>query len=460
MDIVDNTQSIAKPAAPERLITGGQLSYVATAGNMELVSFRTSLAGATEVKIGRGQRRCWRIDETTIGITIPDDCMSATHARLSASHGSWTIHDAGSKNGTFVAGERAADTPVASGQIIECGNSIFVYRDTIAHKPIADVVDSTELSREFCTATLHGGLADALANLRTVSESGLPILVTGETGTGKELLARHIHRLSRRRGKFIAVNCGAVASTLLESELFGHIRGAFSGAHQNKTGLIRASNGGTLFLDEVGELSPPAQVALLRVLQESEVVPVGSSTPIPINLRILAATHRDLRALVDEGDFREDLYARLAGYRFEMPRLANRLEDFGIIVANVAASLETKLSIDRTVLRTLMRHPWQRNIRELQQFLHAATATCDGDITWNRLPPALRDAIQPHAPSDVPSSVFSRFSDPGLARRLTTLLARHRGNVSAVARSLGKERNQVRRWCDHLDIDITSYRAR
>ena len=213
----------------------------------------------------------------------------------------------------------------------------------------------------------------------------LPVLVLGESGTGKELLARAIHCASPRlAGPFVVVNCGALTDTLLETELFGHKRGSFTGAVEDRVGLFQQADGGTLFLDEVGETSPAFQVKLLRVLQEGEVRPVGSSRTIPVDVRVVSATHRRLEDEVREGRFREDLYYRIAGLTLEMPPLRERPGDILPIAEqllhDVAAELRRPVAGFADDARALlMGHPWPGNIRELRNELARALALCDDD---------------------------------------------------------------------------------
>src|SRR5262249_43364073 len=159
--------------------------------------------------------------------------------------------------------------------------------------------------------------------------STIPVQVRGDSGTGKELVSREVHRRSARTGAFVAVNCGALPTGLVESELFGFRKGAFSGATEDREGLVRAASAGTLFLDEIGDLPAPSQAAFLRVLQERAVLPVGGTSPIPVDFRLISATHRNLDELAANGKLREDLLARLSGFRIDLPRLKHRLEDLG-----------------------------------------------------------------------------------------------------------------------------------
>src|SRR5437588_230906 len=167
----------------------------------------------------------------------------------------------------------------------------------------------------------------------------IPVLLLGETGTGKELIARAVHDLSGRTGPFLAVNCGALPETLVESELFGYRKGAFSGAYEDRPGLVRSSDKGTLLLDEIGSLPLPAQAALLRVLQEEEVVPVGATRPLRVNLRVVAATHEDLGVLASQELFRADLLARLSGFTLDLPPVRERREDVGLFLTSLLRKL-------------------------------------------------------------------------------------------------------------------------
>jgi DNA-binding NtrC family response regulator len=214
--------------------------------------------------------------------------------------------------------------------------------------------------------------------IRRVASYDVPILILGETGTGKELVAAAVHRLSRRRhARFEAVNCGALTRELLRSELFGHERGAFTGAVDRRDGLLREADGGTVFLDEVGEMAPDAQAMLLRFLGDGEVRAVGASRTGHVDVRLIAATHRDLRAALGPGGFREDLYYRLRRVVLAVPPLRDRLDDLPILVEHVrrAANARHGLAIDGVraeLLDRLAGHPWPGNVRELEAVLEEA----------------------------------------------------------------------------------------
>ncbi|HEY9191625.1 MAG TPA: sigma-54 dependent transcriptional regulator, partial [Methyloversatilis sp.] len=231
-----------------------------------------------------------------------------------------------------------------------------------------------------------GSPLDAVCEMAArVARYDLSVLVLGESGTGKELLARAIHYASPRSGgAFVVENCAAIPETLLESELFGHKRGAFTGAFEDHTGLFQRADGGTVFLDEIGETSPAFQVRLLRVLQEGEVRPVGGTHAVPVDVRVIAATHRDLEQRVRDGLFREDLYYRIAGVTFTMPSLRERVGDIEPIARRVVDEVGVQLgrpgaSLSDEAMACLMGYPWPGNIRELRNELARALALSDSE---------------------------------------------------------------------------------
>jgi len=229
--------------------------------------------------------------------------------------------------------------------------------------------------------------------VESASEYKTTVLITGESGSGKEVVARTIHDLSDRASEpFIGINCGAIPDTLIESEFFGHVKGAFTGASESKPGLFREANGGTLFLDEIGELSLSMQVKLLRVLQEEEVRPVGEPKPLKVDVRILAATARELEAEVEAGRFRPDLFYRLNVFRIVVPPLRDRGEDLPVLVDSLLETLSERVGksvepVDRDVIAALRSHPWPGNVRELENCLERALILARGRrLTVDLLP--------------------------------------------------------------------------
>jgi len=227
-------------------------------------------------------------------------------------------------------------------------------------------------------------MRSVVERIRAVAGSTSTVLIVGESGTGKELVARAIHDLSPRKNRpFIAVNCGAIAESLLESELFGHVKGAFTDARQSREGVFEQAHQGTLFLDEIGEMSLGMQVKLLRVIQERRVRRVGGSEETPVDVRVIAATHRDLIQMVREGTFREDLYYRIDVIQLPLPPLRDRLDDIPLLVAEFANRLfqsgVTKRAFSPSAMSALMRHPWLGNVRELENVVERALTMAPGD---------------------------------------------------------------------------------
>ena len=243
-------------------------------------------------------------------------------------------------------------------------------------------------------------MLEVFAKVRRVAPHFRTVLVTGATGTGKELVAHALHRLSpASRGRFVVCNCSALVDTLMESELFGHVRGAFTGAVQDKAGLFEHANGGTIFLDEIGELSPAAQAKLLRVLQDHQIQRVGSLTPREVDVRVVAATHRNLRAMVQAGQFREDLYYRLAVIEIPLPTLTRRREDMPLLTRHFIEKFSQEYNkpisgLARRAQTRLSMYPWPGNVRELENVIGNACMMADGNlIDIQDLPERFRVAV-------------------------------------------------------------------
>ncbi len=256
---------------------------------------------------------------------------------------------------------------------------------------------------------------------RVAVEGASTVLIHGESGTGKELVARAIHVLSPRYGgNFVPVNCAAIPEELLESELFGYVKGAFTGANQAKTGRIRYADGGTLFLDEIGDMKPALQAKLLRVLQEREFEPVGGLKPVPVDVRIVAATHRDLEKLVAEGTFREDLYYRLSVIPLVVPPLRSRDEDIPLLanefIRILSRNRKTVLkAFSDEALEALKSYPWPGNVRELENLVQRLLILHDDEVVQLRdLPERYLDGRPAGSPSAAPTGGFAAWSDDGV----------------------------------------------
>src|SRR6266849_198815 len=428
---------------------------------------RFYLHDADVVTIGRGdslsmQRR--KQDGVIVTrIEIPDPRMSSTQAQLQSVLGSWVIQDTGSKNGTWLDGRRVTSAPLRDGALMELGHSFLLYREAL---PSAgpELLDARELRpRAPGLATLSPVLGAELDRLELVARSRVSILIRGETGTGKEVIASAIHQLSGRPGRFIAVNCGALSQNLVESELFGYRRGAFSGATEDRPGLVRSSEKGTLLLDEIGDLPLPAQAAFLRVLQEEEVLAVGATHPVEVDLRVVASTHRDLDALVGEERFRSDLLARLSGFSLSLPPLRERREDLGLLIAallrKLAGDAANGVTFAPEAARALLLHRWPLNVRELEKCLSGAIVLArEGRIELEHLPSSLRTREGTFPPATATPRLSKQEEERSRHDRLVTLLRENDGNVTAVAREMDKPRTQVQRWLRRLGIDPLSFR--
>ena len=282
-------------------------------------------------------------------------------------------------------------------------------------------------------------LRSCLLDLEAAASHRSTVLLLGESGSGKELCARHLHSCSPRREHcFVALNCAALSATLLESELFGHEKGAFTGAHAQRLGRFEAADGGTLFLDEVGELPLAAQAALLRVLQERMVVRVGGWEEIPIDVRLVAATHRDLWAMVERGEFRQDLFFRLHVLPVRIPALRQRPEDIPLLAKALCERLASSFALpfqplSRMQLQELARHDWPGNVRELENFLERWLVL---GADSRRFPALLEEAR---------ARSRSRIPDPQVAMReeLVAVLDRHGGHRTRAAKELGITRRAL-----------------
>jgi two-component system response regulator AtoC len=297
------------------------------------------------------------------------------------------------------------------------------------------------------SAAPDGALGPLLRRLPRIAASEAPVLLAGESGTGKELLAAALHRLSpRREGPFVQVNGATLAESLAEAQLFGAVRGAYTGADRDRAGLFEAADGGTLFLDEVAELPPPVQAKLLRVVQDGEVHRLGSWRPLRVDVRLVAATHRDLEAEVAHGRFRRDLFFRLNVIPVRVPPLRERLDEIPELAAFLAARLAggVPVEVQPEALALLRAHPWPGNVRELRNALEHALVLGDGaTVRVEDLPEALRRPASgvPARPGGeaAASEPLARTE----ARRILEALEAERGNRSAAARRLGITRRTL-----------------
>ncbi|MEZ4359865.1 MAG: sigma 54-interacting transcriptional regulator [Kofleriaceae bacterium] len=431
-------------------------------GRPAALSARFRISKASAIEIGRGDTRRGELvptgESVELSIRVPDRWMSSRHARIEPSFGRWVLVDTESKNGSVVDGHSTRRAVLTDGSVIELGHTVFLFfeKATVpSDAPI--VVDLAGCDDLPGMTTLLGSWHAELERLRQIAPSEIPILIEGESGTGKEILARAVHAMSGRTGEFVPVNCGALPENLVESELFGYKKGAFSGAANDQPGLVRSADGGTLFLDEIGDLPASSQAALLRVLQEREVMPVGGTRSVPIDLRVVAATHRDLDEMVAQGGFRHDLFARLAGLRITIPAVADRRTDVGILVGKLFKRIfpAGHPGIEAEAARMLFRYPWPLNVREIEQALSTARVLAQAvAVRSDHLPDTVRSGRPPGAPK--PATLTE--ADQKVREDVVRALREHQGNVSAVARALEKDRKQIQRWIKRFGLDPTSYR--
>jgi len=396
-------------------------------------------------------------------IELEHSTVSRAHAAAEwgARANAHVLWDLDSSNGTWIDGGRLGGdaVPLASGAVLRFGDVLAVYeRAPDDAAPVADRVSTEEIP---------GDSAAAIALRTQVALAGVDpssVLVMGETGTGKERIAAEIHRLSGRSGRFCAVNCAALAPTLVESQLFGHVKGAFTGATAAQKGLFRDADGGSLFLDEVGELPLELQAKLLRVLQEREVMPLGSSQTYDVDVRVIAATNADLIALVDSGGFRRDLYARLAMWEVNVPPLRDRRPDLLAWADRLFARWATERGVERvgklrwsaSAAQRLLRAPWEENLRGVDRLVHnvAHRVVQDQPIDEVHLPDWVVEpaAERPGpAPEKVPRPAASKPPAPS-AEELQSFLESNGWSVRGAARHYQRDRRQIYRWIDRFGL--------
>ena len=317
-----------------------------------------------------------------------------------------------------------------------------------------------ELKREISGTKIIGESAPwrkVLGTVDLVASTDATVLINGETGTGKELVAQAIHEKSNRSHKpFVAINCGALRETLLESELFGHEKGAFTGAYAQKIGLAEVANGGTLFLDEIGDMPLALQARLLRVLQERRVAPLGGGEEVSLDIRLICATHRDMRTLVAEGGFREDLFYRLNGVGVKLPALRERT-DLPEFLTKLLASVQnqmigthTTIAIDSNLMDRFSHYSWPGNIRQMETVLRASLAFMDEDeslITEAHLTDDFLDQLLLEADGQGSAGILKQSEHQTIRKALDE----HGGNISATAKALGISRATLYRRLQELE---------
>jgi transcriptional regulator with AAA-type ATPase domain len=386
-----------------------------------------------------------RVHDGGRGLMLDDRRVSRKHAVLTSDG---LLRDLGSTNGTYINGTRIDSQRLTVGDVFRVGDTLLLltFVGAALNEPFTG-----ELT------TRSQVLRQVLVELDRVASHDLPILIQGETGTGKELVARRVHWASGRSGPFVAVNCAAFSENLIESALFGHKKGAFTGAARDEPGYFAQAQNGTLFLDEIGDLPVQLQPKLLRALESHEFTPVGTTAAAATNARIVAATNANLLAEIDAGTFRSDLYARLSGYVTRLPPLRARRCDVVLLAQRFNAEFGGKLTFSTRVMEKFVVYNWPRNVRELRFVIQRLAAVCEagvpvdlkhleGTLLERRGAPAEESVAKKHRGQQPPKE------------ELLELLARYGGNVAQIAEHYGKERRQIYRWLQAHGLDAQAFR--
>ncbi len=376
-------------------------------------------------------------------IQICDDFVSARHARIELKENSFWLKDLRSRNGTFLNGSRIQEALLKDGDRIRIGHSTFQF-----------CLSELGKASNFESDSKNTNWNKQLLALPNIAQSEFSVLILGPSGSGKELIARRIHELSSRaQGPFVTVNCSAFSESLIESELFGHTKGSFTGATENRKGAFEAARSGSLFLDEIGDLPPNLQPKLLRTLENQEIRPVGSDFTKQTDVRIIAATHHDLRQKVADGQFRADLYFRLNVARIHSPGLKERMEDFDRLLYYFAKLYRVRFSLG--CINKLKEHSWPGNIRELKNFVarcktHFPEVQIEEDMLTELLDvaPVASYAINSTGP------VMKELERRLIEQRLQA----NRGNQKLTANDLGMPRSTLNDRIRNYGIDVNLFR--
>ncbi|MFO0571721.1 MAG: sigma 54-interacting transcriptional regulator [Polyangiaceae bacterium] len=386
--------------------------------------------------------------DSSADLAVDDAGVSRAHVRFENRGSQVHVTDLGSRNGTWVNGDRVGAQGVLApvGSVVRIGKTLLV---------VAADVSPYRMRRARSFPDIVGGasLDDARVVIDTIAATKTPVLILGDTGTGKEVVAKALHDASGRAGQFVALNCAAVPHELVDAELFGHTRGAFSGAVGSRAGLFRTADRGTLFLDEIGELPANVQAKLLRVLETEEVRALGEDRVVNVDVRVVAATNRDVDAMVEDADFRGDLLHRLSGLRIILPALSERIEDLPALALHFLRDIAMSPSIP--AFERLMLHAWPGNVRELRNVMRAASEV------------ARRSGHQEIEPSDIGVVIGATTARVGqanqeseLSLRVTRALTEVNGSVPDAAQRLGMSRSVLYETLRRLRIDPKSFRTR
>ncbi|MEC7525375.1 MAG: sigma 54-interacting transcriptional regulator [Myxococcota bacterium] len=442
-------------STPGRRLTGWRSARVIVVDSPDAEARgRAVLLSDAPVSIGR-------VGHVEGGLALQDGELSRRHAVLEKEEatGTWWLRDLNSRNGCFVDGVRQEHAGLVDQDVVRVGASVLLFEkvELEADAALAAAEEPPLFGRSLAMQRARGEVA-------RVAARDMPVLVLGESGAGKELVARALHARSGRKGALVAVNCGALPPDLVESELFGHVAGAFTGASKPSEGLFVAASGGTIFLDEIGEMPLAVQPKLLRVLATGEVRPVGGSQARAVDARVVAATNRDLRAEVEAERFRGDLFARLTGWTIALPPLRARREDVLPLAARFLAREGAPERIEPDAVEALLLHRWPFNVRELEQVCSAIAVRAAGadEVLLDHLPAELRGAVELRRPVAAvgapPISLSVRPDGTPTADELSRVLRHYGGNIAQVATFFGRDRRQIYRWIDRYELDVDALR--
>jgi len=397
----------------------------------------------------------WKIDSLIVlGSEQPEMSNLLTldprHARIEKRENDFFLRDLRSSTGTFLNGSRIVEAYLQDGDLIEAGPNHFTFsirKDTDFKTPTKGLPKSKNISWEA-----------QLQSIPQMSQTHFPILILGPSGAGKEVISDAIHKNSfRRNGSLVRVNCSALTETLIESELFGHVKGSFTGAIGDRKGAFEAARGGTLFLDEIGDLPYGLQAKLLRALENSEIRPVGSDRTIKTDVRIVAATHKNLKQKIGEGEFRQDLYYRLNVIQIIAPALNERMEDFEDLVFHFAREYRVRFSPG--AIEKLKRHPWPGNIRELKNTVARASVLFSNNSVEEFMLPRIIDSLATDEKylKEKPTndlSVIKEIERQMIIKRL----AANSGNQRQTARDLGMPKSTLHDRIRVYNIDLDQFK--
>jgi DNA-binding NtrC family response regulator len=428
------TAKSKKGKLTKRIPVEGGKEFPFRSGKMVVISGvdlqKTFAIGGKEVTIGSQQDNYCVLNDPTV---------SRHHAVIEETGRGYVLRDLGSTNGTYLNEIRIKEAYLEYGSVIGLGNTRLQF------VPLEERVEIPPSEEDYFGDVFGRSLAmrRIFTMLKKISPSDITVTIEGETGTGKELVARGIHSASQRaRGPFVVIDCGSISKNLMESELFGHEKGAFTGATQTHRGAFEVAHGGTIFIDEIGELGLEMQPKLLRVLEQREVRRVGGNQVFTVDVRVIAATNKDLISEVQEGRFREDLFYRISVVRIHLPSLRERGEDIPLLAQQFARELSGPyggggdMAVSAEALEILRHYHWPGNVRELKNIITRAMAMGNGKVL------SLRDFIMPLSPEErtqAPSldSLVGKTLEEIEKAAISKTLEVHGGNKSAAARVLG-----------------------